>query len=49
MSISACQLSRLIEQSGCTVTDVVGEFGHYGITHAIRACLAASATAATFT
>jgi hypothetical protein len=29
MSISACQLSRLIEQSGCTFTGVVGEFGHY--------------------
>jgi hypothetical protein len=29
MSISACQLSRLIEQSGCTFTGAVGEFGHY--------------------
>jgi hypothetical protein len=31
MSISACQLSRLIEQSGCTFTGVLGEFGHYGV------------------
>jgi len=31
MSISAWRLSRLIEQSGCTFTGVVGEFGHYAI------------------